>query len=96
MTSQSVHGQSGMPKKVPAAAVLAATLAALVGCAAPTPGAAPILAGAAASTAAPNAAPAAAYPADIVAREACPARDPDYADYRSRQMSKYRQEAAAA
>ena len=32
----------------------------------------------------------------IVAREPCPARDPDYADYRSRQMANYRQEAAAA
>lgn len=96
MTSQSVHGQSGMPKTVPAAAVLAATLVALVGCAAPTPGAAPRTAGAAAPTAASNAAPAAAYPADVVAREACPARDPDYADYRSRQMANYRQEAAAA
>ena len=78
MTSQSAHGQSGMPKKVPAAAALAATLVALVGCAAL------------------NAAPAATYPVDIVAREACPARDPDYADYRSRQMANYRQEAAAA
>jgi hypothetical protein len=32
----------------------------------------------------------------IVARETCPARDPDYADYRSRQMANYRQEAKAA
>ena len=40
--------------------------------------------------------PAVPFPADIVAREACPSRDPDYADYRARQMANYRQEAAAA
>jgi dipeptidyl aminopeptidase/acylaminoacyl peptidase len=39
---------------------------------------------------------AAATDARIVAREPCPARDPDYADYRSRQRANYRQEAAAA
>jgi dipeptidyl aminopeptidase/acylaminoacyl peptidase len=32
----------------------------------------------------------------IIAREPCPARDPDYGDYRTRQMANYRQEAAAA
>jgi dipeptidyl aminopeptidase/acylaminoacyl peptidase len=32
----------------------------------------------------------------IVARETCPARDPDYDDYRSRQMANYRREAKAA
>ena len=37
-----------------------------------------------------------AVPDAIIAREACPARDPDYDDYRSRQMANYRQEAAAA
>ena len=35
-------------------------------------------------------------PDAIIAREACPTRDPDYDDYRSRQMANYRQEAAAA
>lgn len=49
-----------------------------------------------AAPAAPTAAADPAYPAGIVAREACPARDPDYADYRARQMANYRQEAAAA
>lgn len=32
----------------------------------------------------------------VVAREICPARDPDYADYRARQAANHRQEAAAA
>ena len=32
----------------------------------------------------------------IIAREACPSREPDYDDYRARQMANYRQEAAAA
>ncbi|MFM7626146.1 MAG: alpha/beta hydrolase family protein [Gammaproteobacteria bacterium] len=95
MTSKDPRNPRPMPTTAPsisAAAMVAlvAMLIALVGCAAPTPKAAPPVAAAAATQPAP------AYPAEIVAREACPARDPDYGDYRSRQMANYRQEAAAA
>ena len=95
MTSKDPRNPGHMPMtapSIPAAPMvaLAAMLVALVGCAASTPKAAPPVAAAAAMQAAP------AYPAEIVAREACPARDPDYGDYRSRQMANYRQEAAAA
>lgn len=45
--------------------------------------------------AAAPAADAAATPG-IVAREPCPTREPDYGDYRARQMANHRQEAAAA
>lgn len=98
MTSKDPRKPRPMPTTAPsisaaamvARAAMLIALIALVGCAAPPPKAAPPVAAAAATQPAP------AYPAEIVAREACPARDPDYADYRSRQMANYRQEAAAA
>ncbi|MFM7625811.1 MAG: hypothetical protein ACKO7G_04955, partial [Gammaproteobacteria bacterium] len=80
MTSKDPRKPRPMPTTAPsisaaamvARAAMLIALIALVGCAAPPPKAAPPVAAAAATQPAP------AYPAEIVAREACPARDPDY------------------
>ena len=96
MTSKDPQRVRSVPTPSSAGATMmamAAMAAALVGCAAPTPRVASSAAATAVSAASQ---PAPAYPVEIVAREACPARDPDYGDYRSRQMANYRQEAAAA
>jgi len=100
MTSKDPRSVRCVPTPSSAAAAMVVMAAMLVGCAAPTPkAAAPVTAAAASVASQPigdPSSPAIAYPAEIVAREACPARDPDYGDYRSRQMANYRQEAAAA